>query len=200
MQQILISMDFIKKQWKNLLFFGLLLFMFTPAGMPLRALLIKGVSFVTSRIENLEINPKDRIQLQTYNWQLIDSQNRLTNLNQYKGKVIVINNWATWCPPCVAELPSLKKLYENYQDNKDIVFLFVAQDKPEKVKAFLQKNDFQELPVYFMQSDMPSQLQSSSIPTTYIINKKGEIVVKKTGAADWNSGQVHKILDKYSAQ
>ena len=193
-------MDFIKKQWKNLLFFGLLLFMFTPAGMPLRALLIKGVSFVTSRIENLEINPEDRMQLQTYNWQLVDNQNRLTNLNQYKGKVIVINNWATWCPPCVAELPSLKKLYENYQDNKDIVFMFVAHDKPEKVKAFLQKNDFQQLPVYFMQSDMPSQLQSSSIPTTYIINKKGEIVVRKTGAADWNSGQVHKILDKYSAQ
>ncbi len=193
-------MDFIKKQWKNLLFFGLLLFMFTPAGMPLRALLIKGVSFVTSRIENLEINPEDRMQLQTYNWQLVDNQNRLTNLNQYKGKVIVINNWATWCPPCVAELPSLKRLYEQYKNQPEIVFLFVAHDKPEKVKAFLQKNDFQELPVYFMQSDMPSQLQSSSIPTTYIINKKGEIVVRKTGAADWNSGQVHKILDKYSAQ
>ena len=193
-------MDFIKKQWKNLLFFGLLLFMFTPAGMPLRALLIKGVSFVTSRIENLEINPEDRMQLQTYNWQLVDNQNRLTNLNQYKGKVIVINNWATWCPPCVAELPSLKRLYEQYKNQPEIVFLFVAHDKPEKVEAFLQKNDFQELPVYFMQSDMPSQLQSSSIPTTYIINKKGEIVVRKTGAADWNSGQVHKILDKYSVQ
>ena len=167
--------------------------MFTPAGMPLRAFLIKGVSYITSRVENLEIAKEDRLKLTDYNWQLVTTDKHSYNLQDYKGRVILINNWATWCPPCVAEIPSLAKLYKQY--NGQVVFLFVAQDKPEKVVTFLQKNNL-EIPVVFMQSGTPQLLQSSSIPTTFIINKQGEIVVKKTGAADWNSGQVHKILNK----
>jgi len=186
-------MEFIKKHWSNILFFSLLIFMFTPAGMPLRALLIKGVSYITSRVENLEIDKEERLKLTDYNWQLVTADSHSVNLQDYKGKVIIINNWATWCPPCVAEMPSLAELYKQYKEQ--VVFLFVAQDKPEKVAAFLQKNNL-DIPVVFIQSDMPQLLQSSSIPTTFIINKRGEIVVKKIGAADWNSGQVHKILNK----
>ncbi len=186
-------MKFLRKHWSNIIFFGLLIFMFTPAGLPLRALLIKGVSYITSRVENLEIDAKDRLHLKDYNWSLIDAKGREVNLESYKGKVILINNWATWCPPCVAEMPSLQKLYNVYKNN--VVFLFVAHDKPDKVQMFLQKNAL-HIPVYFAQSNPPSLLQSSSIPTTYIIDQNGAIVVQKTGAADWNSGQVHKILDK----
>lgn len=187
-------MEGLKKHWKNILFFGFLLFMFTPAGMPVRALLIKGVSYITSRVETLEIDKKDRMSLQDWDWKLMDKHGKEVSLETYKGKVILINNWATWCPPCVAEMPSLQRLYDKYQDK--VVFLFVAHDKPEKVDAFLKKNEM-HVPVYYMLTNPPSQLSSNSIPTTFIINKEGEIVVRKTGAADWNSGQVHQILDKF---
>jgi len=190
-------MKFIKKHWSNILFFGLIIFMFTPQGMPLRAWLIKGVSYITSRVENLEEDQDEQIQLSDFNWQLIDSQGNQVNLSDFKGKVILINNWATWCPPCVAEMPSLHKLYN--QKKNEVVFLFVAHDKPEKVQAFLQKKQM-KIPVYYMQSAMPKELESSNIPTTFIIDKQGKIVVKKVGPADWNSGQVHKILDKYLQQ
>jgi thiol-disulfide isomerase/thioredoxin len=190
-------MDGIKKHWKNILFFGFLIFMFTPPGMPIRSLLIKGVSFITSRVENLEIDEEDRISLQDWDWKLMDSSGNEVVLSKYKGKVILINNWATWCPPCIAEMPSLEKLYKQY-GNK-VVFLFVAHDEPQKVKSFLSKRSM-NIPVYFALSSMPSQLSSNSIPTTFILNKKGEIVVRKTGAADWNSGQIHRILDKYLAK
>ncbi len=186
-------MDFIKKQWTNILFFGFLIFMFTPPGLPVRALLIKGVSFITSRIENLEIAPDEQLRLKDFNWELMKPDGQTVNLENYKGQVILINNWATWCPPCVAELPSLVRLYPDYKDK--VVFLFVAQDKPEKVAAFLKKNDW-HIPIYYRQSNAPTMLQSNSIPTTFIIDKQGHVVVKKTGAADWNSGQVHLILDK----
>ncbi len=185
-------MNFLKKHWSNILFFGLIIFMFTPAGMPLRALLIKGVSYITSRVENLEIAPEKRLHLNDYHWELVNQNGETIDFNQYKGQVVLINNWATWCPPCVAEMPSLERLYSHYKNK--VVFLFVA-DKPEKVKQFLIKNQL-HIPVVFMQTDMPQLLQSSSIPTTFIIDKKGDIVVQKTGAADWNSGQVHDILDK----
>ncbi len=187
---------FIKKHWSNILFFGLIIFMLTPAGLPLRALLIKGVSYVTSRVENLEIDKDKQLKLDTYQWQLVSRDGQSVNLADYKGKVVLINNWATWCPPCVAEMPSLVRLYPEYKNK--VVFLFVAQDKPEKVQMFLQKNAW-DIPVYYMQSNPPALLQSSSIPTTFIIDKEGHIVVKKTGAADWNSGQVHDILDKLVA-
>ena len=190
-------MNFIKKQWKNILFFGLIIFMFTPQGMPLRALLIKGVSYITSRVETLEIDPAERQVLSDYNWQLVDMNKKPIDFNQYKGQVIVLNNWATWCPPCVAELPSLEKLYKQYGDK--VTFLFVAQDKFKKVQAFINKNEMQ-IPVFFPQSAMPNLLESSTIPTTFIIDKSGAIVVRKSGAADWNSGQVHNILDKLLAE
>ena len=188
-------MNFIKKHWSNILFLGLIIFMFTPAGMPLRAWLIKGVSFITSRVETLEIDKDKQIQLAGYDWQLIDAQGRPVNFSDFKGKVLVINNWATWCPPCVAEMPSLQDLYDSRKN--DVQFLFVAHDKPEKVRAFLAKNHL-NIPVYYMQTAMPKKLESPSIPTTFIIDKQGNIVVRKTGPADWNSSQVHKILDKYT--
>ncbi len=184
---------FIKKHWGNILFFGLMIFMFTPAGLPLRALLIKGVSFITSRVENLEIDKEEQLKLDNFQWQLVSNEVQSINLADYKGRVVLINNWATWCPPCVAEMPSLARLYHQYKDK--IVFLFIAQDKPEKVQMFLQKNGL-NIPVYYMQSNPPAMLQTGSIPTTFIIDKEGYIVVKKTGAADWDSGQVHRILDK----
>ncbi len=188
-------MDFIKKHWSNLLFFGVLVFMFTPAGMPLRALLIKGVSYITSRVENLEIAPEKRLKLTDYDWQLVNDKGQTEHFKNFEGEVVLINNWATWCPPCVAEMPSLEKLYRQYGDK--VQFLFIAHDKPEKVQLFLQKNKLQ-IPVYYMTDRIPQLLQSPSIPTTFIIDRHGDIVVKKTGAADWNSGQVHKILDKYT--
>ncbi len=186
-------MNFIKKHWGNILFFGIIIFMFTPPGMPLRALLIKGVSYVTSRVENLEIKESDQLQIKDFNWTLMNGSGTQVNLSDYKAKVLVINEWATWCPPCVAELPSLASLYKNY--DKSVVFLFITRDTPEKVANFLQKNKM-DIPVYFVFGTPPVLLQSSTIPTTFIIGKDGKIVVKKTGAADWNSGQVHEILDK----
>ena len=188
-------MDFIKKHWSNILFFGLIIFMFTPAGMPLRAWLIKGVSFITSRVENLEIDKDERIQLSDYNWQLIDQEGNPVDFSSFKGKVLLINNWATTCPPCVAEMPSLQKLYDSRKD--EVFFLFIAHDRPGRVKDFLQKNNL-HLPVYYIQSAVPKELKSPRIPTTFIIDKQGNIVVHKTGAVDWDSSQVHKILDKYA--
>jgi len=190
-------MNFIKKHWGNILFFGLIIFMFTPPGMPLRALLIKGVSYITSRVETLEIEESEQVELKDFNWELMSGMGTQVNLSDYKDKVLVINEWATWCPPCIAELPSLASLYKKY--DKQVVFMFVTPDKPEKVVDFLQKNKM-DIPVYFIFGNTPTLLQSSTIPTTFIIGKNAKIVVKKTGAADWNSGQVHEILDKLLKQ
>lgn len=185
-------MDFIKKNIWNIIFFGFIIFLFTPYGVPVKSILIKGVSFVTTRVFNMEVEETERIKLSTYDWQLIGLQRGIVNFDKFKGKVIVVNYWATWCPPCIAEMPSLQALYNDYKS--DVVFLFIANDDKEKVKLFMEKNKY-TFPVYFMTSENPPELDSNSLPTTYIIGKNGKIVVEKIGAADWNSKKVRNILD-----
>ena len=186
-------MNFIKKNISNILFFGFVIFLFTPFGLPVRATLIKGVSFVTTRVFNMEIDKNERVSLSSYDWNLIDLNGNRVNFNEYKDKVILVNYWATWCPPCIAEMPSLQSLYDDYKDK--VVFIFVASDEKERVEKFiLDKNH--TIPVYFQGAQNPPEMQSNSLPTTYIINKKGEIVVNKTGAADWNSKKIRNLLDE----
>ena len=165
--------------------------MFTPYGLPVRSTLIKGVSFLTTRVFSLEIDEEKQVNLSSYTWILRSSEGKDLNMESLKGKVILINYWATWCPPCIAEMPSLQNLYSDY--NNEVIFLFVADDDPEKVTNFMNDKGF-NFPVYFQVSPPPKELKSKSLPTTYLINPEGKIVVKKIGAADWNSAKVRGIL------
>ncbi len=185
-------MKFIRKHLSNILFFGFIIFMFTPYGLPVRATLIKAVSFVTTRVFSLEIDKEDQIHVKDFNWTLQDRDGKMINMASFKGQVIVVNLWATWCPPCVAEMPSFQKLYNDY--GHKVVFLFIANDEPEKVERFLAKNGY-ELPVFFQISMAPEEMNSNALPTTYMIDSEGNIVASKTGAADWDSGKVRSLLD-----
>jgi len=182
----------LKKNLSNILFIGFIIFLFTPYGLPVRATMIKAVSFVTTRLFSLEIDKEDQINLKDYNWQLQGLDEQQVNLESFKGKVIVVNFWATWCPPCIAEMPSFEQLYQDYGEK--VVFLFVANDEPERVKIFLEKKDLR-IPVFFQTSRAPDEMSSNSLPTTYIINTKGYIVASKVGAADWNSQKVRSLLN-----
>jgi len=186
-------MKFIKKNLSNIIFFGFVLLLFTPYGLPIRTTLIKGMSLVTTQIFNIELDKEDMKTLSSYNWKLVNSEGDIVNFESFKGKAIVVNFWATWCPPCIAEMPSFQKLYDVYKD--DVIFLFVASDEENKVVNFLSKNDY-TIPVYFEASSRPVEMRSNSLPTTYIINRNGEIVVDKTGAVDWNSNKVKDLLDE----
>ncbi len=185
-------MKFIRKNLSNILFVLFALFLFSPYGLPLRAFLIKGVSMVTTRIFDLEVDADERKALKEYDWHLVDSEGNSLDFRSQKGKVVLVNFWATWCPPCVAEMPSMQELYEVYGDR--VQFLFVARDEREKVEGFLSKKGY-TFPVYFERTNPPAEMRSNSLPTTYLIDRSGSIRVEKVGAADWNSGRVRELLD-----
>lgn len=165
----------------------LLLFLFTPVGFFLKVQLNKLISFSPSTLPE-----KEQLPLQSYQWNLNATDGAEFALTEAKGKVVFINFWATWCPPCVAEMPDLQELYNQYKD--DVVFLFVANDEREKVQNFMQKKGYR-LPVYYENSAPPKDLEHPSIPTTYVIDKEGKIVLKKVGAASWNSEAMFETLD-----
>jgi thiol-disulfide isomerase/thioredoxin len=109
------------------------------------------------------------------------------DLQQQKGKVVFINFWATWCPPCLAEMPSVNDLYLKVKNNPNIVFLSVDVDnKLSRSSQFMQKNGYQ-LPVYGGRLDgLPRNLFSGTIPTTLVIDKKGNVVFNEVNRANYN--------------
>jgi thiol-disulfide isomerase/thioredoxin len=165
----------------------LALYFFTPIGFHAKVYLNRLISHNPVPVE-------ERAQqfLEDYDYKLVNSKGNTVNLLDYKGDVIFINFWATWCPPCVAEMPDLQLLYDAYGEK--VTFLFIARDKKEKVSNFIMKKNY-NLPVYFESGFTPKTLYSAALPTTFIIDKKGNIVVAETGSADWNSESVRILLD-----
>lgn len=116
------------------------------------------------------------------------------NLNDFQGEVVFINFWGSWCPPCVAEMPSIQALYEAKGEKVKIV-LITMNDKPGKFVPFLEDNHY-TMPVYEAESLIPSAMMPKVFPTTYILDKKGNIVRKEMNTADWNTSQIHELLDR----
>ncbi len=130
-----------------------------------------------------------------YNWAVESIDGKKNVLADYKGKVIFLNLWATWCPPCIAEMPSIQDLYDKYKDNDQVVFLIVSNEKTEKVSAFMKKRGF-TFPVQITHYQLPKPFYTESIPTTFLISKSGKIVIKETGAANWGGEKMQKIVDE----
>ena len=185
-------MRFIRKNLSNIIFFGFVIFLFTPYGLPVRALMVRGLSLVTTQLFSLELDQKEIKKVSFTNWELVGIKGDRVKVVDLENRVVLVNFWATWCPPCIAEMPSFQKLYDSYKE--EVVFLFIANDDKQKVSEFIRKNNY-DLPVYFQVSNRPVGMNSNSLPTTYIINKKGELVLNKTGAVDWNSSRVRNFLN-----
>ena len=124
-----------------------------------------------------------------------DEIGNVIDLSDLKGKVVFINFWATWCPPCIAEMPSINKLQEKFKDNKDFIILMVdADNKPEKSIKFMAKRNY-NLQVFTPASQIPAELLGNALPTTVILNKKGKTVFKHEGGADYTNQEFITFLE-----
>ncbi|KPM31879.1 Thioredoxin [Croceitalea dokdonensis DOKDO 023] len=139
-----------------------------------------------------EIAAEDQKQLSPFDYPVLTLDGQSKTIEVGKGKVTFIGYWATWCAPCLAELPTIEALYADYGDQ--VNFLLLTNEQPKTVKAFLQKNPY-DLPIYTSQITPPDLLLNSSIPTNYLIGQNGHILSKETGAADWNSERVRDMLE-----
>ncbi|MCK5400497.1 MAG: TlpA family protein disulfide reductase [Flavobacteriaceae bacterium] len=179
-----------KSQRSNLIFLVVIALLIIPqTRQPIQVLLNKGFALFGPSV----IDSKDRIVLDTYNWQLEDIEGHTFDYASTQNKVVLINFWATWCPPCIAEMPSLEKLQNDYKDK--VVFLFVSNEDEDKIFRFMSKNKY-SFKVHKAKSEYPKVFDVSSIPRTFLIDKKGNIVIDKTGASNWNSEKVRTIIDQ----
>lgn len=166
----------------------ILLLLFTPVGTSFKV----WVSRLIAMSPTLE-HKEDYQSLQYGQWKIYDQNGQEFNLEQLQNKVVIINFWATWCPPCIAEKPSFQALYDDYKDK--VVFLFLTDEDPEVVAKFQSKHNY-DLPVYYTANAAPpAVLYSQTLPASFVIDKNSNVVVKKFRAADWNSAKFRVALD-----
>jgi len=194
-----ISVSF--KNWKSksiwsklsdVLFWGFILAILLPQT---RLIVLSGVQRLIAMPPSVnETSTLPVIEPAAYDWPLTRLDGTQLNFNDYKGKVIFINFWATWCPPCVAEFPSIQELYSKYKDS-DVVFIMVSNEKLGTIESFIEKYGY-DFPVYYTQYQAPALLQSSSIPATFIIDKAGKIHVDERRAKRWHTETTTQLLDQ----
>ncbi|MDX3913905.1 MAG: TlpA disulfide reductase family protein [Pseudosphingobacterium sp.] len=125
-----------------------------------------------------------------------DENGKAVSLKSLQGKVVFINFWATWCPPCIHEMPSIHKLKQSFKGNDSIVFLMVDVDgNIKKSKAFMEKNKY-DLTVYAPAGEIPPNFLGSAIPTTVILDKSGDMIGRMEGGRDYTSPEMVKALNE----
>jgi cytochrome c biogenesis protein CcmG, thiol:disulfide interchange protein DsbE len=113
-------------------------------------------------------------------------------LADYRGKVVLVNFWATWCGPCVIELPSLLQLH---RDQPNLVILAISVDEdPDAYKTFLARHHVDLITVRNPSESVPDLFHTDMWPETYVIDRKGVIRAKYVGAQDWSDPQIRTFL------
>jgi len=135
------------------------------------------------------------IDFETNALQFTDLDSKMFSIQDFKGKTLFINYWATWCNPCLAEMPSMADLYERYSSNDAIVFLYLSREELKTIQEYIPKDEsLQKLPIYKVVTD-DEFFATTGIPTTFIINSSGNLIVKDVGSAFWNDQSVFNFID-----
>ncbi len=151
----------------------------------------------SSEIKNLSINK----ELKKYDGlTFLDDKNNHLNLSDYKGKLILLNFWATWCAPCKEEMPSLDKL-KTYRelDNLEIFPINVGQDNFEKSSKFFEDLNIKNLKFFFdTQITLAKKFGLRGIPTSVLINKDGFEFARIIGSIDFEDEKFIEWLSNYN--
>jgi peroxiredoxin len=132
------------------------------------------------------------------NFHLESLDGKTISLDQFQGKVVFLNVWATWCEPCREEMPSMQTLYDEFKANKDFVMLAVSQDEKGRtaVAPYVAKNGYQFTILLDPANKVGDSYDVSGVPETFIIDRKGRIVAHHMGAFDWSRPDVKDALQQ----
>lgn len=133
-----------------------------------------------------------RVPLADYGWAVRPLEGEEVRLDQFRGEVLFINLWATWCRPCVAELESIERLRSSVEI-EGVRFLMVSPESERQIQGFLRRHPY-ELTFYTESQRMPPAFGLRALPTTFIVDRGGRIVVIHRGAADWDTDRVRALL------
>ena len=181
-------MEFLKKNW---IYFVLIVVLSAFAMIkPLRDFVSEQMA-MSPTVE--KINNETMLSDDVLNIDLKGINTTSTNLKNLRGKVLLLNFWGTWCPPCRTEWPTIQKLYDLKKDKVEFA-LIAMQDKEEDVKKFLKENNY-TVPVYIAESPLDPKILPTAFPTTYLIGIDGRILKKEDSSMDWSKDSILEFID-----
>ena len=122
----------------------------------------------------------------SYDLSLVSLGGRPAHFEEFRGKTIFMNLWATWCPPCLAEMPYIQSLYDDLE-SEDVVFVMLSTDEDvDVVRQFIAAKGY-TFPVYRVVGRMPDAYRSLTLPTTYVISPQGKLATVHVGMANYNT-------------
>lgn len=186
-----------KKLIKNLSFIAVVIILYVTGlhvevlGFFQRGLLFTGI--IKPDIEQTITSEKDEaVYLEDVNFKMRDENAQTVNLQDLEGKIVFLNFWATWCPPCVAEMPGIQNVYEEIGD--DVVFVLVAFNEDFKTaQDFKARKDY-DFPIFQPLENPSGILSTGSLPSTFVFDKSGKAVLKHTGMADYDNAKFKEFL------
>lgn len=192
-----------KKTKKSLIEYGVIIAIF--GGLYITGLHTEVLGFLqrgilATGIMDPDLDKKDDIAvLENYpqadfSMNLINSKGEQVTMEELRGKVIFMNVWATWCPPCVAEMPGINKLYKDV-DKENVAFIMLSVDQDFQKAIDYNKRKGYDFEVYKTTGGMPQMYNSQSIPTTYVIDSKGNLVLTHMGMGDYNTKDFKEFLE-----
>lgn len=128
-------------------------------------------------------------------FKIVDLNGKLFNLADFKGKKVFVNLWASWCPPCKAEIPSIEKLYSKVDKSKAAFVMLSLDNDFETAVKFAAKNKM-ATPVYYPAENLPALFNVQGIPATFIFDEKGNLINRIEGGDDYDTEKYLNFFNK----
>jgi len=149
------------------------------------------VALTLSQREPVEPEPLVSVGKSTPPIALVDEAGNPVTSDQLHGKIVFLHFWATWCAPCITEIPSISKLYNKYSGSSKIRFLFVLwKDELENAKKFFAENQISLPLVFDPSSTVTDAFGVTGVPETYIIDENGVLLNRILGPAEWDTKEI----------
>jgi thiol-disulfide isomerase/thioredoxin len=128
---------------------------------------------------------------------IFERDGKRIDLSKEKGRLLVVHFWATWCPPCVEEIPALSKFWDQYRGRSDIVLFAISVNKDWKtIDEFTAKNP-NRLPIYQdPNAATAARFGTTQYPETYIVNKAGRVLYRIQGGVEWSNAEIKQRIDQ----
>jgi peroxiredoxin len=127
---------------------------------------------------------------------LVNLQAKIVQFSEYRGKIVFLNFWATWCTPCRIEMPAMEKLYNKFKSREFDMVAVSLKESVKDVRSFFKQNKLTFTALVDPKGKVAQKLRVISIPTTLIINKEGLIIGYAIGPRDWESKMSFALFEK----
>ena len=149
--------------------------------------------FLKNELEDFELS-KEKKNISNLTFK--DHKEKEISFSDFKGKILLVNFWATWCAPCIKEMPSLDRLETKINGDFDVIAISVDRDGVEKVTDFFDENKISNLEKFFdIKNSLAKEMNLYGVPTSFFVNKEGDLIGYYQGDMDWDNDTVINFIN-----